>query len=81
MTFLGNPIDDATVQIYLDEIKAPPAVRERWATLRARGVPWQETYVKHARIEIDGEQAATAPAAVCANKAVTLTVGVLGTAS
>jgi hypothetical protein len=56
-------IDDATVQIYLDEIKALPAVRERWATLRARGVPWQETYVKHARIEIDGEQAATAPAA------------------
>ncbi|MCB1997298.1 MAG: hypothetical protein KDG57_15725, partial [Rhodoferax sp.] len=48
-------IDDATVDIYLDEVQALPAVRERWASLKARGVRWQETYVKHARIEIDGE--------------------------
>jgi hypothetical protein len=54
-------IDDATVEVYLKEINATPAVRERWAALRARGVRWQETYVKHARIEIDG--AAAAPAA------------------
>ncbi|RVT51675.1 DUF4198 domain-containing protein [Rubrivivax albus] len=48
-------IDDPTVDIYLDEVQALPAVRERWAALKARGVRWQETYVKHARIELDGE--------------------------
>ncbi|GAB4037784.1 MAG: hypothetical protein Fur0014_05870 [Rubrivivax sp.] len=47
-------IDDATVAVYLDEVRAPPAVRERWAALKARGVRWQETYVKHARIETAG---------------------------
>lgn len=55
-------IDDATVEIYLKEISALPAVRERWAALKARGVRWQETYVKHARIEIDGSGAAAASA-------------------
>jgi len=44
-------IDDATVDIYLREINALPVVRERWAALKARGVRWQETYTKHARIE------------------------------
>jgi hypothetical protein len=51
-------IDDAIVEVYLKEINAPAAVRERWAGLKARGVRWQETYVKHARIEIDGSGAA-----------------------
>ena len=50
-------IDDPTVEIYLKEINALPAVRERWNALRARGVRWQESYVKHARIEVDGEGA------------------------
>lgn len=44
-------IDDAIVDIYLREINALPAVRERWAALKARGVRWQETYTKHARID------------------------------
>jgi len=44
-------IDDAMVDIYLREINALPVVRERWAALKARGVRWQETYTKHARIE------------------------------
>ncbi len=48
-------IDDPTVDVYLDEVQALPAVRQRWAALKARGVRWQETYVKHARIELDGE--------------------------
>ena len=55
-------IDDATVEVYLKEINALPAVRERWAALRARGVRWQETYVKHARTEIGAEEAAGAVA-------------------
>lgn len=52
-------IDDAIVAIYLDEVNAPPAVRETWARLQARGVRWKERYVKHARIELRG--AAPAP--------------------
>ncbi len=46
-------IDNATVDIYLKEVNATPAVRERWAALRARGVRWQETYTKHARVEVN----------------------------
>jgi len=37
---------------YLNEIQAPFAVREAWAGMHARGVPWKERYTKHARIEI-----------------------------
>ena len=48
-------LDDATVEIYLAEIGATPAVRQRWAGLRAQGVRWRERYVKHARIEVDGD--------------------------
>lgn len=48
-------LDDATVEVYLAEIGATPALRQRWAALRAQGVRWRERYVKHARIEIDGD--------------------------
>ncbi len=51
---LAITLDDAIVQRYLDEIRALPAVRERWDALRTRGVRWQERYVKHARIELPG---------------------------
>lgn len=54
-------LDDAIVAIYLDEIRALPAVRERWAAQRARGVRWQETYTKHARIETTGSGPAGQP--------------------
>lgn len=56
-------IDDPTVDIYLDEIHALPAVRERWAALKARGRRWQESYVKHARIEFVGEASDAGPTA------------------
>lgn len=57
-------IDDATVDVYLDEIRALPAVRQRWATLQASGLPWRETYVKYVRLELPGTAAAPqAPAA------------------
>lgn len=56
-------IDDATVEVYLNEISALPAVRERWAALRARGVRFQETYTKVARVELNAlEPGAAAPA-------------------
>lgn len=47
---LSITLDDAVVGLYLDEIRAAPAVRARWAALQARGVRWQERYTKHARI-------------------------------
>lgn len=56
--------DEKIVDVYLDEIQALPAVRERWAALKARGARWQETYVKHVRLELDGE--GTPPAATAA---------------
>lgn len=71
-------IDDATVEVYLAEINALPAARERWAALRARGVRWQETYVKHARISIAGEGAATAARAAADAAALTEPSGALG---
>lgn len=55
-------IDDATVELYFREVNATPAVRERWSALRARGVRWQETYTKHARVE-QNPAADPAPAA------------------
>ena len=61
-------IDNNTVEVYLKEVNALPAVRERWEALRARGVRWQETYTKHARIELGasgaGEPTAALPAAI-----------------
>jgi len=65
-----HPIDIAiddhnTVDVYLNEVSALPAVRERWAALRARGVRWQETYTKVARVELNALAAAAgAPPAV-----------------
>jgi hypothetical protein len=44
----------ATVEAYLKEVNASPAVRAAWAELQARGRPWRERYVKHARIERPG---------------------------
>jgi hypothetical protein len=55
-------IDDATVEVYLKEVSALPAVRERWAALRARGVRWQESYTKVARVELNALEPAAGPA-------------------
>ncbi len=56
-------LSDAVVALYLDEIRALPAVRARWAAQQARGVRWQETYTKHARIETAGPGTAGQPGA------------------
>ena len=47
-------IADDKVELYLKEIQASPAIRERWDAQRARGVKWTERYTKHARIELPG---------------------------
>jgi hypothetical protein len=39
------------VLTYLDEVRAPAAVRERWRVLQERGLTWREHYAKDARIE------------------------------
>lgn len=49
-------IAPATVEVYLKEVNASPAVRAAWAELHARGLPWRERYAKHARIEIAGRR-------------------------
>lgn len=53
------------VQVYFAEIRPPQALREAWAQMQARGVAWQESYRKFARIEL-----ATAAAATAAQRAV-----------
>lgn len=47
-TELSPPV----VDVYFGEIRASAAVREAWAALRARGMPWRERYRKFARIEL-----------------------------
>ena len=59
---LAITLDDRTVRLYLDEVRALPAVRARWAALQARGVRWQEHYTKNARIELPAAAPGTATA-------------------
>lgn len=40
------------VEVYLAEANPPASVRDAWKALRAKGLPWKERYVKHARIEL-----------------------------
>ncbi|HWP12187.1 MAG TPA: DUF4198 domain-containing protein [Ramlibacter sp.] len=56
-------IEPARVEVYFAEIKASSAHREAWAAMRARGMPWRETYRKFARIELASDSAAPAPTA------------------
>ena len=69
-------IEADKVALYLDEINASPALRQTWAALQARGVPWKERYVKNARIEIAGLPGTSAGTAAAA-AAVPLGVDVL----
>ena len=39
------------IPVYLAEIRPPAAVREAWAAMQARGLPWRESFRKYARIE------------------------------
>ena len=56
-------LDLEKVPLYLNEINAPPAVREAWAGMHARGLAWKERYTKHARIELPGARSQVRPAA------------------
>jgi len=45
-------LEPDTVAVYLKEINASAEVRAAWAALQSRGLPWQESYTKHARINL-----------------------------
>lgn len=49
------------IAVYFKDIQASAAVRDAWAQMSARGVPWKERYTKHARIDLrdDAADAAT----------------------
>ena len=49
------------IAIYLKDIQASAGVRQRWAEMNARGVPWKERYTKHARIELKPGASAALP--------------------
>jgi hypothetical protein len=59
---LDIELDATHVATYLHEVQATPAVRAAWRALQARGLPWRERYVKHARIELGADAGATQPA-------------------
>jgi hypothetical protein len=42
----------AIVSIYLDEIHASTGVRQTWADMMQRQIPWRESYRKFARAEL-----------------------------
>lgn len=50
-------IDNDTVDLYFAEARPPDAVRAHWQQLREKGVRWQETYTKLARIMMGGNLA------------------------
>lgn len=45
------------VQVYLAEIRAPADIRNGWARLQERRLPWRESYRKFARIELASDSA------------------------
>jgi hypothetical protein len=40
------------IGLYLKEVRPPQAIVEAWNGMKARGLPWRESYVKHSRIEL-----------------------------
>lgn len=40
------------IDLYLDEVRPPPAMLAAWEAMHARGLPWRERYTKHARIAL-----------------------------
>jgi hypothetical protein len=46
-------IEPRLVQVYFNEIRPNQAARDAWNALLASGLPWQESYRKFARIELN----------------------------
>jgi hypothetical protein len=45
-------IEPRVVEVYFNEIRTSAENRQTWAAMRARGLPWRESYRKFARIEL-----------------------------
>lgn len=56
------------IPVYLNEIRAPASVRETWAAMQARKLPWRESFRKYARIEMAEAGPATAQQRAAARK-------------
>ncbi len=56
------------VPVYLAEIKASKALRDTWAGLNERKLPWRETFTKYARIEAQETSPATPAQRLAARK-------------
>lgn len=52
-------VEPPLVQTYFQEIRALQAVRDTWAAMLSRGMPWLETFRKFARTELAGARALT----------------------
>ncbi|RYF43004.1 MAG: DUF4198 domain-containing protein [Comamonadaceae bacterium] len=65
-------MEQEKVEVYFAEIRPPQALREAWAGMQARGVAWQESYRKFARIELATAAAASAQQRAAARKPVGL---------
>jgi hypothetical protein len=62
-TVFALTLDPALIPAYLDEVRPPAETLAAWQRLRARGLPWNEHYTKHARIVLESGAAALAAAA------------------
>ncbi|TFZ01305.1 DUF4198 domain-containing protein [Ramlibacter rhizophilus] len=72
-------LGEAEVETYLREIQAPAELRERWQQQRRAGAPWQESFVKQARLE-HTPQAPADPAALRMPRSRGLEIRLLGDA-
>lgn len=56
-------VEPNLIPTYFNEIRAPQSLRDAWAAMQARGLPWRETYRKYARMELATPREGRAPAA------------------
>ncbi len=63
-------IEPRIVDLYFADIHAPVAIRQAWGALRARNIPWHETYRKFARIDLVPPGATAAGAITAARRPV-----------
>jgi hypothetical protein len=65
-------LEPAIVDVYFKETRPGAAVRDLWASLRARHAPWRETYRKFARIEFAAAAGTPAPSLAAARRPIGL---------
>jgi hypothetical protein len=75
-------LEPKIVEVYFKDIRPSTSVRDTWAALQARKVPWRESYRKFARIELPAAAATSAQSLAAARQplGLGLEIVVLGTA-